>query len=459
MCVRCFIRRMRWVLCGVAAAFVLPYYGLQASEGQIAHAQDKTVVIVAGGDLGFGGSDQPVSAMGGYRHRRLIPWKDIGKGIEPLLDGDINFANLETVVTGNARLVPADKRFRFQMHAAGARRIVEMGFNVLSTANNHARDYGQAGMRETLQSLNGLRAAGLLAFPGIARGRVAALQPVTFKVRGAYNIAISAVGIGGVDPLQESARYGQISYNRPRDFTDAVQALAQAKADYRILSVHYGAELQIRPSANDIQKLRDRAVREAGVDLVLGHHAHVAAGVQAVEGRLIFYGLGNLLHFGMQNMAKFDVCRDFGLMARIYLSQNQDGGLKARAVKVIPLADMHENAHPMAPLEAHKRIAVINGLADQLSDAESGAKGLKFVPQADGTGLYCFAAADNADGKIAGLCKDWANAGHDNRAVFPVHNCRSVRVSMSATKKRQVNQVNKVKSNFVKDYFARTYNH
>lgn len=52
-----------------------------------------------------------------------------------------------------------------------------------------------------------------------------------------------------------------------------------------------------------MRKLRHEAVLGQGIDLVVGHHAHVVQGIEIVDGRVIFYGLGNFLHPGMQNMA------------------------------------------------------------------------------------------------------------------------------------------------------------
>ncbi len=460
MCIQGWVVRALQYLLALPVVSLLLAAGCSAAAAQNDRSSDQTVVIVAGGDLGFGGSDQPLHAKGGYRHGRLIAWRDIGRDIAPLLNGDINFANLETVVTGRNTLKPANKKFRFQMHAEGLRRIIEMGFNVLSTANNHSRDYGQAGMRETLRHLSSLKALGTLrAFPGIGQGRTAALRPAVVAIGKSQKIAIGALGIGGTPLARNSKGYGQIGYHSTKDFSEALDTLAETAAGYRILSVHYGSELQLHPSSYDIQRLRDRAVRVAGVDLVIGHHSHVPAGVQMVNGKLILYGLGNLLHFGMQNMGKFNACRDFGLMARIFLSPNKTGHLQARAIQMIPLTDMHQaNARPVPAAQARKRIAVLNGLASHLTDTKSGAQGLRFAPQTDGTGLYCFDGADKTHGKIAKLCRNWTAADTDTgKTRFPVHPCAAARPAPRTTalsKKARKHSSTSSKKRFVAEYFA-----
>ena len=395
--------RIAWCLvvvsvCAIAGA-------AKAAEPKKLNRDASSLVIVLGGDLGLGGSGQPINSNGGYRHGKLISWKKLTNGIAPLLNGDVNFGNLESVVTNKRKLSPVDKLFTFQMHANGARHLVDVGFNVFSIANNHSRDFGQLGMRQTLRHLKRLRQNGLLAAPGLGAGRRAALAPSLIKVKGAA-IAVSALGIGGTQPGRHNRRIGQASYSSIVDFGEILTALAGAKADYKILSAHYGRELSIRPSASAVRKLRDQAVAKHGTDLVVGHHAHVASGIQRIGRRLILYGLGNLLHLGMQDMAKFGHCRDFGLIVRLHLERDADKGLKAAAIEAIPLTRMHAAARAMSPVAAGKRIAVLNGLANELDHQPSGAVGVRFKVNREGHGVYCFVDGESEKRAVHPLCRD-----------------------------------------------------
>ena len=311
---------------------------------------DTVFTVVLGGDLGFGGSGQPVIPTGALRYGQKTPWSELTAGIAPLFNGDINFANLETVVTDRNDLRANVKSFNFKSHPAGLAHLAQLGLNVVSTANNHAIDYGEHGVRETLRHLGSAAAHGLAAWPGIGQGREHASRPADVIVNG-IRVRVSAIGIGGDTlPAEESdasrQRAGMLSYNRAEDFNETVARLADAEGDLRILSVHYGEELQVRAGQSDVAKLRDQAAKAAGIDIVVGHHAHVAAGVQLVNGRLVFYGLGNLLHPGMQDMARFDLCRDYGLVARVHYTPDARGGLVLRAVEVLALTDMHDRAKP-----------------------------------------------------------------------------------------------------------------
>lgn len=378
----------------------------------------KYLTLVIGGDLGLGGSGQLVDPKGARKHGRRHAWKALTAGIAPLINGDVNFANLETVVTASNRLPAADKMFSFKSHPVGVRHLVKMGFNVFSLSNNHAIDYGAAGMRQTLTHIAALRAHGLRAAPGLGKTRKAAGGPQRFKV-GRSTFSVSAIGIGGVRPT--GRRPGIVSYRSTKDYRDTLAWLAAEKADYRILSVHYGRELDVRPRRSAVKKFRDQAVREAGIDLIVGHHAHVAAGVQSVDGKLVFYGMGNLLHPGMQNMARFNRCRDYGILAKLHLARGENGRLRAGAIELHVLQDMHLIARAMPSGKASKRLAVLNQLASGLDHRPSGATGVRFRARADGTGLACLPGAAALGGPVAELCREWA--GLKRARVVPARTC------------------------------------
>jgi len=381
----------------------------KVEAGQRPNHQADSLTIVLGGDLGLGGSDQPVDARGAYRHGTRHDWAALTAGVRPLIDGDVNFANLETIVTDRNWPGNAGKAFRFRSHPEGVRHLVGLGFNVFSTANNHVMDFGEAGARESIEHLQRMGEHGLQAAPGLGLGYDAASAPAEVTAKG-VRLRVSAIGIGGngLTASNGKTRPGMLAYHSPTAFQYTVKRLAEAPGDLRILSVHYGREMSVRPASSDVRKLRDIAVREAGIDIVAGHHAHVVAGVQTLGGKVVFYGLGNLLHPGMQDMGRFERCRDYGLLARVHYRRSANGKLTLAAIEAIPLVDMHLKARAMPAERAKGRIGVLNHLAAGLDDKDAGAEGVRFVPQADGSGLYCAPGAETADGRAGRLCQGWA---------------------------------------------------
>ena len=126
------------------------------------------------GDVGLNRSNQPVEAKGA-RRGGFLSWEDMTAGIAEDINGDLNFMNVETVVTDRNDLARDTKGqsgpFNFRIHPNGLRHLVSRGFNLLSLANNHSMDYGVPGLKETLQHVGALEKERLAVATGIGMNR------------------------------------------------------------------------------------------------------------------------------------------------------------------------------------------------------------------------------------------------------------------------------------------------
>lgn len=370
------------------------------SAAGAASAEGERLTIVLLGDTGLNMTRAPVNEAGGFRFDRLIAADEALRFVRPLLSGDVVFVNLETAVTDRNDLAPRDKPFVFRTHPAAVKAFVKAGVNVVSLANNHTLDYGLKGGGETLRHVSALKADGLVAWPGLGRTKGEALAPHRFE-RGGAGVAVTAIGIGGKGYALPSSEGSAGMAILDEDFGEAVRRLNDTTADVRLLSVHYGRELASFPYAEEVLQLRDEARASDGLSIVAGHHAHVAKGV-ALSGRhLVAYGLGNFLHLGMRDMEGLGICRDFGLALRVTLMRAIGATFEVETVEAVPLADMHFQPRPMSGNDAAIRIDVLNYLGAALDDARSAARGLRFAPQADGSGLWC------AAGSLQARCAGW----------------------------------------------------
>ena len=352
------------------------------------------ITIVLAGDTGLNGSFQPVYASHGTKHGMQLAWADATTLIAREINGDINFANLETVVTDRNDLSPNLKLFGFRTHPSGVKHLMQVGLNMFSTANNHSMDFGLEGARETLKQLSDIGAAHV----GLGTDRNAARSPRLMILKG-RSFAFGAVGIIGSgygSPAEDEARVGHLSYS-DRDFGEASRTLAATVADYRVLSVHYGSEFEVNVTSRDHARLT--AALAQGADLIAGHHHHVVNAVELVAGKPVFYGLGNFLHWGTQDMSRFDLCRDYGLVARVHLSAAPGERLTVRAIEALPITQAHKTPRLMGSEQGVARIHVLNHLANRI-----GPTGVRFAPQADGTGLYCAAGSERLAGLIGARC-------------------------------------------------------
>ncbi len=387
-----------------------------ANAGAKLHASDAgTLVITLSGDVGLNPTNQTVDPKG-VTDGGFQTWADTTASIDGEINGDLNFMNVETVVTERNDLAPDLKGqsgpFNFRMHPNGLRHLVGTGYNVLSLANNHSMDYGVPGLQETLKNVAALSGKGVLAAAGIGHDFNEAARTSLFRIKGT-TIAYAATGIITNDLERHHAgpaKPGQTSFRNAGDFAAVRKGLTASAADLRILSVHYGIEGQVRTDDRQVADFRGLGADKDGIDLIVGHHAHVVRGVEMRGKSLIFYGLGNFLHHGTANITGKGVCRDYGLFSRVYLSKGADGRWAVKAVEAVPMSDTHRKTRRLIGGSGVARIHVLNYLASTLDNTASGAKGLRFTPQKSGSGLYCVPGADKLSGAIGALCKAYTPA-------------------------------------------------
>jgi poly-gamma-glutamate synthesis protein (capsule biosynthesis protein) len=254
----------------------------------------RTLIITLAGDVGFNSNKRTVRPDGVYDDG-FQRWQDTTAAIAREINGDLNFVNVETVVTNHNNLRPDLKGqrspFNFRMHPNGLDHLVAIGFNLLSLANNHSMDYGQAGLRETLLHVARIKAKGIpLAVAGIGMNREFASQPDIVDIKG-YKVAFAAIGIVTNNLARHragSSTPGQIAYRFDDDYALVRQRLVATPADLRILSIHYGIEGRVRTDAKQIAEWRGMAAQKDGIDLIVGHHAQVVRGVEINGSSLIF---------------------------------------------------------------------------------------------------------------------------------------------------------------------------
>jgi poly-gamma-glutamate capsule biosynthesis protein CapA/YwtB (metallophosphatase superfamily) len=389
-----------------AACLVL----LPVARGSATAADEVTVTLV--GDVGLNRSGQPVEPTG-VRRGGFQTWADTTSRIDGEINGDLNFMNVETVVTDRNDLAADTKGqsgpFNFRTHPNGIRHLVTRGFNLLSLANNHSMDYGVAGLKETLQHVGKLQSERLAVAAGVGMNAEEASRPQRVAVKGA-DIAFAATGIVTNNLERHRAgpdKPGQNAYRFDDDYAEVRRRLVAAPAAYRILSIHYGEEGRVRADAKQFADFRGLAAEKDGIDLIVGHHAHVVRGVELAGKSLIFYGLGNFLHHGTADITGKGICRDWGLMARVHLKKQADGTLALRAVEAIPVTDTHFRPRRLTGEAGAAHIHALNYLDANLGP---GSGGIAFTPQADGTGLYCLPGAADDGGSIGALCKSYRSA-------------------------------------------------
>jgi len=238
------------------------------------------ITVAAVGDLLFDSAPKRlIRAEGG-----TAPFTKVASRLKA---ADVTVGNLECPLSRRGSPVP-NKTFTFQGDPRAVKGLTYAGFDFLSLANNHARDYGATALADTFTNL---RAAGL-RWAGAGRNRTEAWKPA-FIERGGARIAYLAFSeITPANFAATSSRSGT-AYSYDTDKVMSAIKAAKKQADYVIVSFHWGIERNYSPTARQVGEGR-RAIR-AGADMVLAQHPHVIQGVEFYRDGLIAYSLGNFV--------------------------------------------------------------------------------------------------------------------------------------------------------------------
>lgn len=222
-------------------------------------------------------------------------FRDIFKECGPYLaNPDFTVANLETRLAGPARGYSGYPLFNAPAELAENMR--ELGIDLVTTANNHSLDMGREGVITTLDNLD---RAGLYHI-GTHRSAGERDKPAIFEIRGIkvgfLNYTEHTNGI----PVPPGADFLVNLIKRDLIQKDIGRLKAEGP-DLIIAYMHFGSEYKRSPDG--FQRALARELFEAGVDVVLGSHAHVLQPMEwhcmTREGKekkaLAAYSLGNFI--------------------------------------------------------------------------------------------------------------------------------------------------------------------
>jgi len=201
-----------------------------------------------------------------------------------LKDADFTIGNLECAITreGHAR----DKPYTFKGHVK-ALPLLKKYFSAVALANNHAVDWGPAGFRDELTLL---KEEGIPYFGGGAN-REEANRPLILEAHGKRVAFLNYNDYTPRDYEATSSRPG-VAWLTLKNARAGIAAV-RARADYVVLFLHWGFELE--PEPEPYQKTLARQLIDAGADAIIGGHPHVTQTIEWYKDKPIVYSLGNFL--------------------------------------------------------------------------------------------------------------------------------------------------------------------
>ncbi|RDU62444.1 CapA family protein [Helicobacter sp. MIT 14-3879] len=201
-------------------------------------------------------------------------YKYFSKGvIDVLSKDDLSVGNLEGVLSDKNLNNAFKKQFSFKGISKYANILKEASIEIVNIANNHTRDYGVEGFKDTLHSLNSAN----IEYFGEGNLNIIEIKGKKF-------------GFGG---------HRGWNLNIKNKVRDEIKKLYSMGADIVIFTFHWGEERENIP--NNIQRELAHFAIDNGASLVIGHHPHVLQGIEEYKGRKIVYSLGNFIYGGAKN--------------------------------------------------------------------------------------------------------------------------------------------------------------
>jgi poly-gamma-glutamate synthesis protein (capsule biosynthesis protein) len=265
-----------------------------------------------------------------------------------LTNADITFGNLETPITPGPSVPVSSLTFHSDPKVVPG--LSRAGFDIFSLANNHTPNYGQGGLLDTFKYLT---EAGI-KYVGAGKNAEEAEAPVFMETRG---IKFAFLAYNDTDVVPDS--YGATSTRAGTNFmstTKVQKAVQEAKkeADIVIVSMHSGIEYTATPDSS--QKNFAHAAIDAGADIVIGHHPHVAQTLEKYNGKFIIYSLGNFVFDQM-----WSTQTQQGMTAKVFFTNSGVNRIEFHPVRI------HDYAQPRL-LEGTEKDTVLSRLQYPLVD-------------------------------------------------------------------------------------------
>jgi poly-gamma-glutamate capsule biosynthesis protein CapA/YwtB (metallophosphatase superfamily) len=234
--------------------------------------------LLLGGDVML---SRHVGRLARVKRDPASPFRDLA----PVLQAaDLAFVNLEAPFSDLGPVVEQGMIFKAEPDMIAGLELA--GIDIVSTANNHARDCGGHGVEFTLDWLG----AHNIAVVGTAKSSDEVHAGTVLKRNGlCFGFLAYTYDQSNGNHTDFDDRVAVMDLDRMR--LD-VKSMA-GRADVIVVSMHAGQEYDPKPSARQVEFAH--AAIDAGARVVAGHHPHVTQPWEKYGAGVIFYSLGNLV--------------------------------------------------------------------------------------------------------------------------------------------------------------------
>ena len=232
--------------------------------------------------------------------------------VKPLIkDYDLAFYNQETILGGTELGLSTYPRFNSPYEVGDA--MFDMGFNLVSLANNHTLDRNEEAI---INSTNYWKNKDVLV-AGSYQSQ-ADRDEIKIKEKNGitYTMLAYTTATNGL-----SAPSGKEYLINTYDIEQVKQDIEKLrdKVDLLLVSMHWGSEYTHTPTYEETSIAN--YLSELGVDIIIGHHPHVIQPITYINDTLVIYSLGNFLS------GQIGEAKNIGMLASVDITKtvNKEG--------------------------------------------------------------------------------------------------------------------------------------
>ncbi|MCD7741424.1 MAG: CapA family protein [Ruminococcus sp.] len=213
--------------------------------------------------------------------------------------------------------------------------LVELGFNVISMANNHVLDKGSTGLISSLDYWDSKDVVHYGAYRDEADSediRTLEINDITFAFLG-YTEHTNGITLSNYED-------GKVIYLADEETIERQIKAADEIADVVVVSCHYGTEVE--HELNTQQQTLTPKLVEWGADLIIGTQSHCVSTCEYLDKpdggqAFVYYGLGNFFH------TMYDQHTAVGIMGDLDVTLDYETGeVSFENVKAIPIISHFE---------------------------------------------------------------------------------------------------------------------
>lgn len=285
--------------------FVMPYFKIKKEEPK----EYNLSMIMAGDALIHESIYLDAKTSNTYDFKKMFV------NIKPIIKQyDLAFYNQETILGGAQIGLSTYPSFNSPYEVGDA--FIDMGFNMVSLANNHTLDRGSKAIINSRAYWN---KQDVMVNGSATSSQERDAIKVIEKNGIRYTLLAYTTLTNGIKSPND---YYVNIYSEERVKRDI--ELIKEKTDFIFVSMHWGIEYS--PDVSLEQKKIANYLSQLGVDIVIGHHPHVIEPIEYIDNTLVIYSLGNFIS------SQTGVERLSGAMVSVELNLIKDQELISKTV-------------------------------------------------------------------------------------------------------------------------------